>query len=240
MGQLDGQVALVTGASRGIGESIALLFACEGADLILAARSRADLQRVAAAAGQYGHDVLVCPTDLTRATEVEALVEAAETHYGHIDILVNNAGVGIFKPLPELTPQEWTQTLDINLTALFLCSRAVMPGMVQRQCGQIINISSQAGLKSPPGAGSVAYTAAKWGAVGFTRALAMELKPHGVRVSVVCPGSTDTYFRGVPGLPEHAHLLKPDQVAQAVLYVAAQPAGSVAYQIGLCAQAEVW
>ncbi|RRA47285.1 SDR family oxidoreductase [Acidipila sp. EB88] len=189
------QFAVVTGAARGIGEAISHRLAAMGADVLLVARDRTRLEAVQAAIVAKGGSALVHPLDLRDPAAAEALAQTVRDRSGRCDVLVNNAGVGrIGKPLHEMTPDEWDETMDTNLRGPFLMIRALAPLMIERKSGHIINISSLAGRNPLPN--GAAYSASKWGLNGLTYSVAEELRPHGIRVSVVAPGSVNTGFGG--------------------------------------------
>ena len=187
--KLQNQCAIVTGGGRGIGKEIAISFAREGADVLLASRDEAALQRVANEIREMGRRAIVVRTDVADEAQVEAMADVALREFQRIDILVNNAGaVGPTKALAQLTRAEWDDVLAVNLTGAFLCSRAVIPQMISQESGCIINIASIAGkmgyaLRSP-------YAASKWGMLGLSRTLAQELGSHNIRVNAICPGPT--------------------------------------------------
>jgi len=202
MKRLEGQVAIVTGAGRGIGRAIALALATEGAYVTLCARTQSELDSVATEIQLLGGQALIVVGDLTSAQQVKRMVEQTVTRFGAIDILVNNAG-GIPSEryaadgslmLPSSlweTPEEiWDSTLATNLKSIFLCLKAVMPHMIQRQRGEVINIISRAGRTLFPQA--VDYCTAKHAAMILTELAALQAGPHGVRVNGISPGLVDT------------------------------------------------
>ena len=221
--RLAGQVAVVTGASRGIGLAIARRLGQMGARVSLCARNAANLERAASDLRAAGIQVLALRTDVTRGDEVASLVSETQRTFGPVDILVNNAGIGIFGPFQEQTEADWNSVMDTNLKSVFLVSRAVAPEMIRRQTGQIINISSLAG-KSAFANGAV-YCASKWGLLGLTGCMAEELRAHGIRVSAICPGSVATEFSPHAG-KDPARMLQPEDVAHAVAALVTQAPGS--------------
>jgi NAD(P)-dependent dehydrogenase (short-subunit alcohol dehydrogenase family) len=184
--RLDGRVALVTGASRGLGRAMALALAEAGADVALMARSRDDLREAAAAVAGLGRRALIVPADVTVEAEVGAAVARALDAYGALDVLVNNSGVAIVRPLVETTPAEWRQVLETNLTGAFNCCRAVGPGMIARRRGKVVNVASVLAAQGLPG--YAAYSASKGGLVALTRALAVEWARHNIQVNAIAPG----------------------------------------------------
>lgn len=184
---LHEKVAVITGGGRGIGRAIAQVFAREGAHLVLAARDREALQETRALVAEYQRDVLIVPLDLRQEESVRALAERTLAHFGRVDILVNNSGIaGPTAPLWEISPEEWRETLDVDLTGPYLCCRAFLPGMIERRSGNILMIGSMTGKR--PLFGRAPYAAAKLGLVGLTRTLAWELGSHAIRVNLISPG----------------------------------------------------
>jgi NAD(P)-dependent dehydrogenase (short-subunit alcohol dehydrogenase family) len=184
---LQGQVAIVTGGGRALGKTIALRLARDGADLVLAGPEPAELQAVAAEVEALGGKALAVVTDVTREEQVSALAVRALEALGRIDVLVNNAGIiGPTAPVVNLRRADWDEVLAVNLTGAMLCCRAILPHMIARRSGRIINISSVAGkiayaLRSP-------YAVSKWGLIGLTLTLAKEVGEHDIQVNAVCPG----------------------------------------------------
>lgn len=183
---LTGKVALVTGASRGLGLAMAQGLAEAGADLVITSRHLAELERTASELVFGGRKVLPLQVDVTQATEVEEVTARAVAAMGVIDILVNNAGINIRKPALELTEHDWDQTLDTNLKGCFLVAKAVGRHMVARQSGSVVNIASM--LASVVHADRAAYASSKGGLVQLTRVLAVEWAAANVRVNAICPG----------------------------------------------------
>ncbi|HEX4004220.1 MAG TPA: SDR family NAD(P)-dependent oxidoreductase [Candidatus Acidoferrales bacterium] len=216
---IESKVALVTGASRGIGLAIARSLAGLGAKVALCARDPEQLEKAAAALKDTGAVAAAIPADVRNANDVARLVRKAEQSLGPIEILVNNAGIGIFAPIHEASEADWDSVLDTNLKAVFLMTRAVAPGMIQRHSGHIINIGSLSGKSAFPG-GAV-YCASKWGLLGLTQCAAEDLRPHGVRVSAVLPGSVATAFSPHAG-KDISKMLQPADVAHAVETIVTQ------------------
>lgn len=216
---LKEQVALITGASRGIGLAIARRLGSMGARIAMCGRDPAHLEQSAAMLRSEGIEVFSMPADVARAGDVLALVERTREKLGEIDILVNNAGVGIFRAAHELTEDEWDRVIDTNLKGVFLMSRAVAMEMIRRRAGHIINISSLAGKNTFAGGG--VYCASKWGLLGLSASMAEDLRGHGIRVSAVCPGSVATEFSPHAG-KDSAKMLQPDDVAHTVAMLVTQ------------------
>jgi NAD(P)-dependent dehydrogenase (short-subunit alcohol dehydrogenase family) len=183
MNTLQGRVALVTGASRGLGRAIALELGREGATLALIGRDEAKLKDTAMQVGDGAHTFLV---DVTQKSQVDALLQQIQSRFGRVDILINNAGIMLRKPLVDCTLEEWQQVIDTNLTSAFLMCHAFVPLMRGRAYGRIINITSTLSHVSLPG--RTAYSASKAGLLGLTRALALELASDGITVLAISPG----------------------------------------------------
>jgi NADP-dependent 3-hydroxy acid dehydrogenase YdfG len=220
---LSGKVAIVTGAGRGIGRAIAHAFAAEGAAVALVARSRADVAGVAAEIRERQHGrALAIPTDVTQDAPVEALVEHVVAELGRLDILVTSAGTAAFGPVADSKPGDWDAMLALNLRAVMVCCRAVLPTMMRQRSGTILNLSSIASKKALPG--SAVYTATKAAVNAFSQVLAEELRPHGVRVGVLIPGAVDTpIWDGMGSTPPRDKMLRPEDVARAAVLMAALP-----------------
>jgi 3-oxoacyl-[acyl-carrier protein] reductase len=221
-GVLDGKVALVTGGGRGIGRAIALAFAAEGAAVAVAARSRADLAEVAGELRGLNARALAVPTDVTQDSAVEALVEQTLTDLGRLDILVTSAGTAAFAPVADSKPGDWDTMLALNLRSVMVCCRAVLPAMLRQRSGTILNVGSIASKRALPG--SAVYTATKVAVDGFSRVLAEELRPHGVRVGVLVAGAVDTpLWDSLGAAPPREKMLRPEDVARAAVLMAALP-----------------
>jgi NAD(P)-dependent dehydrogenase (short-subunit alcohol dehydrogenase family) len=230
--RLAGQVAIVTGAGRGIGRAIACALAREGASVALAARSGPELDGVAREIQQAGGQALVVPTDVRQEASVEALVRRALAEWRQVDVLVNAAGVATFAPVADSKLDDWDQMLAVNLRGAVLGCRAVLPAMIGRHRGTIINVGSV--VTSRALTGSAAYTASKYGLLGFSRVLAEEMRPHGVRVGVLSAGATDTpLWDAMPGAPARDRMLRADQVAEAALLMASLGANAALEEVTL-------
>lgn len=225
---LTGSVALVTGGSRGIGRAIAHRLAALGASVAICGRDRAALEESARVLAKTGARVHLQIADVTKSSEVTALVARTETALGPITILVNNAGIGLFGSAHEKTEADWDRVLDTNLKSVFLVSRAVAPSMIRRGSGDIINISSLAGKNTFSGGGI--YCASKWGVMGLSGCMAEDLREHGIRVSVICPGSVATEFSG-RGAKDPSKVLSPEDVAHAVEAIVTQGPNSFLSEI---------
>ena len=222
---LADRVAIVTGAGRGIGRAVAEALARHGAAVVLASRTRAEIAAVAEAIRNAGGRALAVPTDVSQDARVEALVDQTVGELGRVDILVTAAGVAAFGPVSSAKPGDWDPMLAVNLRAVMVCCRAVLPPMIRRRSGTIVNVASVAAGRAIPGA--AAYAATKAGVVAWSHVLAEELRADGVRVGVISPGAVDTsLWDAIPGGPDRARMLTTDTVARAVLLMVTLPAGA--------------
>jgi 3-oxoacyl-[acyl-carrier protein] reductase len=218
---LFGHVALVTGGGRGIGKAIAIRLAQLGSAVSLCGRNPQALESAARELAEFSPRVFALAADVTKASEISGLVQATEEKLGAITVLVNNAGIGNpgFGAIQEKNESDWDAVLDTNLKSVFLVSRAVAPLMIQRRHGDIVNISSLAGKNTFIGGGI--YCASKWGLQGLSGCMAEDLRAHGIRVSVICPGSVATEFSG-RGPKDPTKVLRAEDVAHAVAMVVLQ------------------
>lgn len=216
---LNGKVALITGASHGIGYAIAQKLGEMGARLSLCARDAERLNKAVKEIQGQGASATAVSADVTRASDIASLVKKTERALGPIEILVNNAGIGYFAPIQQAEEANWDAVLDTNLKAVFLLSKAVARGMIERRSGHIINIASLAGKNASAG-GSV-YCASKWGLLGLTQCVAEDLRPYGIRVCAICPGTVATQFSPHEG-KDPRKMLQPEDVAHAVEMVLTQ------------------
>lgn len=234
MGLLQDKVAIISGASSGIGRAAALLFAREGAAVVLNARGIGGLERVADDIRQAGGKARILAGDAGMAETQDALVAAAEADFGGLDIAFNNAGtVGAARPLAELTPDEWRHTLTANLTAAFLASRAQIPAMLRRGGGSIVFTSSFVGT-SVGLPGMAAYAAAKAGLMGLVKGITADYGAQQIRANALLPGGTDTGMAGTQAQKDWAaslHAMKriarPEEIAAAALFLAGPGASFV-------------
>jgi NADP-dependent 3-hydroxy acid dehydrogenase YdfG len=214
------QVAIVTGAGRGIGRAVAHALAAEGAAVVLASRTRRELADVAAAIREAGGRALAIPADVASADSVDALVEQTVAELGRVDLLVTAAGVASFGPLAGTKPGDWEGMLAVNLRGAMLCCRAVLPPMLRQRRGTIVNIGSIAARRPIPGC--AVYAATKAGLTAFSQVLAEEVRGEGIRVGVVVLGAVDTpLWDAIPNGPDRGRMLRAEDVANAVVLMAA-------------------
>jgi NADP-dependent 3-hydroxy acid dehydrogenase YdfG len=226
MGKLTDRVAVITGGGSGVGKAAAALFLKEGAKVVIAGRDAAKLAGVAEEL-KVGGSLRTIPTDVTKPGECAKLIDAATKAFGRVDVLVNNAGTNIKdRTIRELTPESWDMMIRTNLDGAFYCSKAVLPQMLERKDGVIVNVVSVAGKRGNP-LGGAAYVAAKFGMGGLGIVLSNEEKDSGIRVSNIYPGEIDTPILAARPKPvteeQRALILKPEDVAEAVLFVASLP-----------------
>ncbi|WP_216327775.1 SDR family oxidoreductase [Deinococcus aestuarii] len=235
---LQGQVALITGASSGLGRAAAVEFAQAGADIVLIARSARDLQEVAGEVEALGRRALILPLDLEDEQAIERAAAEVTATFGRVDVLVNNAGTDVPGRVVELSAQDWDRVLGVNLRAPFLLSKAVFPLMQRQGRGVILNISSTAGKRG--WANASAYCASKFALSGFTQALAAEGREHGIRAMVIFPGALDTHWgqwtpearqEGERAAKSQREALPPQEVARLLVWVAASPAELVLNEV---------
>lgn len=233
---LDGKVAVITGASRGLGRAMAIELGAEGAKLALVGRDRAKLDETAAEAAKSGAEAAVFITDVTDETQVRALEQGVRERFGRVDILINNAGMNIRKPLVEYTLDEWNTVLDTNLTSVFLVTRSFIPMMRGRGYGRILNLTSIMSHVSLPG--RTAYSASKAALLGVTRALAQELAEDGITVVAISPGPFATEMnQGLIDNPELNQQFmasvplkrwgQPEEIGKLAIYLCSEAAGFI-------------
>ncbi|MEY3302701.1 MAG: 3-ketoacyl-(acyl-carrier-protein) reductase [Cyanobacteriota bacterium] len=232
MGFLEGQVAIVTGASRGIGRAIAVALAAEGAKVVVNyASSASAAEEVVAEIKSKGGEAIAFHADVSHEAQVESLLKSAIDAWGRIDVLVNNAGITRDTLLLRMKLEDWQAVIDLNLTGVFLATRAVSKVMLKQKSGRIINIASVAGQMGNPGQGN--YSAAKAGVIGFTKTVAKEMASRGITVNAVAPGfiatdmtadlkNTDDILKFIP-LGRYG---QPEEIAGMVRFLAADPAAA--------------
>jgi 3-oxoacyl-[acyl-carrier protein] reductase len=229
MKRLDGKIAIVTGASQGIGKAMALAFALEGANVVVTARTAQALDDLAGQIGHMGREALAVPADLRIDEDIAKIADGTLARFGRIDILVNNAAI-IHPPLDlvELDAHLWRDVIEVNLTAAALLTKAVLPGMIENQSGKIINISSIGGRKG--GKGRSAYRVTKAGLISLTESVAAEVKPYSIDVNCICPGGVKTEgFRQAFGesRAENPKLMRPEEVAEVGVFLASAASSAI-------------
>jgi 3-hydroxybutyrate dehydrogenase len=256
--RLENRIALITGGGKGIGRSIAIAFAREGADLAICARTESDLKNTAAEIERLGRRCFYRIADVTKKPDAVAMADAALEHFGHIDILVNNAGggdVADHRTLLEMDDQCWFDNIDLNLHGTWYFTKAILPHMVERRYGRIVNIASVAGLQGVPRLG--AYAAAKHAVVGLSRTLALEAGEFGITCNVVCPGPTragwtisktgigkvaerfgmdvDSYNASAVAAGAIKRMVEPEEIAELCVYFASEASGAATGQsVSVC------
>ena len=219
---LQGRTALITGASRGLGRAISGALAARGAAVACMARAGAELESSVAGLRADGARALAVPADVTRASEVEAGVQATREELGGPDIVVLNAGTWQGAPVHETSEEMWDRLLDLNLKGAFLALKYSLPHLLERRRGTIVGISSLGGFVGQPG--SAAYAASKWGLRGLLESVALEAKPAGVRVSIVAPHNMNSAGRTIdPASDERRHALETSEVADLVAHICSAP-----------------
>lgn len=222
------RTVIVTGASRGIGRSVALRFGEEGARVALVARTENELLQTASFLERAGARTVAIPTDIRDRGGAEACVERVEAELGPVDVLVNNAGVFLWRPFLELSAEEWELVIATNLTGAANFCRAVLPGMIERRRGRIVNVSSIHGTRGE--ANLAAHSAAKFGLIGLTQSLAREFREFNIAVNAVCPGTVENKLdeAGAADRAEPlAEKLWPRDVARTVLFLASDDAAAI-------------
>ena len=238
--RLKDKVAVITGASAGIGQACARAFMREGASLVLTARRRDRLEQLVVEAKQLGLKAVMAIGDAREEQTARRAVEEAVQFFGRIDILINNAGVGNYKNLVDTSAEDYAEMMDANMRSTFLFTRHVVPVMIKQKSGLVLMISSMAGVYGF--AGEAAYCATKFAQVGFAQGLDKELLPHGIKVGTINPGGVKTEFAIGKGRTEdgvaESGMLEAEDVAEAVLFACTQPAGSRIIQIQMRTMAE--
>jgi 3-oxoacyl-[acyl-carrier protein] reductase len=227
---LANTAAIVTGGSRGIGLAIARRLVRLGASVCICGRDASRLEAAAAGLRRDGGKIAAVVADVSRASDIRVLIERAQRELGPIDILINNAGVGLFGPVHQMTEADWDMVLDTNLKSVFLVSNAIVPFMIERRRGHIVNIGSLAGKNAFANGGI--YCASKWGLLGLGKCMAEDWRGYGIRVSTVCPGSVATDFSPHTGR-DQSKLLQPDDVAHTVEMILTQAPQSFISEIDI-------
>ena len=229
MNDLTGKTALVTGGSKGIGYFVAEAMVKEGMSVVVTSRHEDEVKEAAEKLSQAGSGKalgVVC--DARNLDEQRSAVEQAVSEFGGLDVLIANAGVGNFAPVDEMTPEQWQDVIDINLTGVFYSVKAALPALKKSE-GYIITIASLAGTNFF--AGGAAYNASKFGLVGFSQAIMLDLRKHGVKVSTIMPGSVATHFGGHEPSEEDAWKIQPEDIADMVMYLLHAPARTLPSKI---------
>ena len=238
--RLENQVALITGASAGIGQATARALAAEGAKLVLTARRQDRLEQLVADAKQLGAECISVAGDAREEATAREVVSQAKAAFGRIDILINNAGVGNYKNLVDTSADDYDQMMDSNVRTTFLFSRHVVPVMIEQRSGLVLMVSSMAGVYGFPG--EAVYCATKFAQVGFAQALDKELRTSGIKVGVICPGGVKTEFALGKGRTERnvaeSKMLEPADAASAVLLACTQSPESGIIEIQMRTMAE--
>lgn len=232
--------ALITGASSGIGKATALAFAKAGIDVALVSRSQEKLEGVAAVAKEIGVEAKAFTVDLGSVAQVKTKIQAIADEFGEIDILVNNAGIGYTANLSDTPLEDWQRVIDLNITSVFQCMMAIVPGMRQRGKGTIINIASIAAKQAFAGWG--AYCVSKAGLLALSETLAQEERVHGIRVTAICPGAVNTEIWDTETVNvnfDRTKMLTPEIVAQTILHTALLPQEAVIEELTLMSNAGV-
>lgn len=228
-GMLEGKTAIVTGSSKGIGYAIAEAMAREGANVVISARDDAEVQAAAKRLDALGSgNVAAVRCDMRKHDDVRQLVQAA-MDLGGLDVLVNNAGVGRFGTVDGMSPEHWQQVIETNLTGVYYACHEAIPQLRARGGGWIINIGSLAGKN--PFAGGAAYNASKFGLLGFSEAMMLDVRDEGIRVCCIMPGSVDTHFNNKEPSPDNAWMIQPQDVARLVMELLAFPENALPSRI---------
>jgi NADP-dependent 3-hydroxy acid dehydrogenase YdfG len=239
-GKLDGKVAIITGASAGIGQASAKALAKEGANLVLTARRQDRLKELAAEIEKLGRKAVFIAGDAREEAIARETAELAQKSFGRVDILLNNAGVGNYKNLVDTSAEDYDSMMDSNVRSSFLFTRHVVPLVIQQKQGLILFLSSMAGVYGF--GGEAVYCATKFAQVGLAQGLDKELRPHGIKVGAICPGGVKTEFALGKGRTEksvaESGMLEAEDVAQAVLFACSQSSGSRIIEIQMRTMAE--
>jgi len=219
---LEGKVAIVTGAGRGVGKAISVSLAKAGCRVVLAARTREQVEAVQREILSQGGDALAIPTDLTMDEDIQRLVEESQAKWGAVDILINNAGWGKRAPVVGALLSDWDQTFRLNLRAPMVLAKALLPNMIAKREGAVINIGSVSGKSGE--ANGAAYSASKFGLIGFTQSLYEEVREHSIKVAVILPGFVDTPLIPPNRQLDRSKMIQADDIAQTVLFVLTSPA----------------
>ena len=232
--QLQNKVAIVTGASKGIGRATALALAKAGAHLAISARTQHLLETVAADIRKMGRRCFAFTGDMSVEADIRRFVQQTVEHFGRLDILINNAGLGIFRPIAEMTTEEWDTMFNLNVRGLFIATRECLPYLRKAGESVVVNVVSLAGKNAFVNGGG--YAATKHAVLGFSRCLMLEERKHGVRVLAICPGSVATHFfddHHSPDDPKKQRILQAEDVAESILHMIKMPQRAMVSEIDI-------
>ncbi|HJN01916.1 MAG: SDR family NAD(P)-dependent oxidoreductase [Nitrospinota bacterium] len=222
MNSLENKVVWVTGAGRGIGKAIAVAFGKEKTMLALSSRTANEIKSVSESINKNGGTACPFPCDVSSEADMKSTVKKIKKTLGDINILVNNAGVARFMPLVETSMDDWDRMININLKGAFLCTKAVLPTMIEQKEGHIVNIVSVAGIQPFPNASG--YCASKYGMMGLSAVTREEAREHNVKVTAILPGAVDTpIWNNIEGDFDHSKMMLPEDIAQTVILACKQP-----------------
>jgi len=225
---LKSKVVWITGSTSGIGKQIAIALARADAKVIVSGRSKEKLENTVEIIKSMNAQVLGYPCDCRKNEDIRNVVTNAKEKWGTIDILINNAGIAVFKKITELNEQEWDDMLDTNTKAAFLCTKAVLPDMIEQQSGHIINVVSVAGKKPYPSCSG--YCASKYGLAGFTEVLRLETRKHNIKVTSFVPGATATPLWGDADV-DYTKMIQPENVAQTMVALCESPSDAMVEEV---------
>ena len=230
---LKNKVALVTGAGKGIGRATSLALAREGANLVITSRTMADLQSLSKQIGNLGRKALPIEADISRESEIKRVIAEGVKKFGGLDVLINNAGLARFAKIEELSTLDWDEMFEVNLRAMFICTREALPYLKRKSESCVINVASLAGKNAFAGGGG--YAATKWGVMALSKCLMLEERNAGVRVLAICPGSVDTHLFKHHSLPtpNREKVLKPEDVASTIVEAIKMPQRAMVSEIDI-------
>lgn len=229
---LTGAITLITGAGRGIGKTLALTLARNGAEVVVTARTKSELERVQREIRSEGGKAHAVEGDLTNDRDVDRVFRFVRETFGRLDILVNNAGIGRFAPIKDLPVRDFDAMWSLNMRALFLCTQQAIPLMIPQRQGAIVNIASLAGKNAFIGGGG--YSATKWALLGFSKTLMLEVREHAIRVVTICPGSVDTTFTSSANdLARSEKIIHPQDIADTLVTVLTLPDRTMVSEIDI-------
>jgi len=246
---LHGKTCLITGSARGIGKAIALTFANAGADVIVVDRNRVENELVGEEVRSLGRKALAIEADVSKPRDVSRFVQDSLSEFGQIDVFVNNAGIWRQIPIMDISLEVWDEYMNVNLRAVFLCTREVLKHMIERNEGKIINVASGAGLRGS--STNAAYSASKAGVIAFSQAVADEVRDFGIKVNIICPRAIKTEMlthaiklpavHGATALPvDPSSYMEPEEVAGAALFLASDYSGNMNAQVITVTKTNRW